>query len=549
MKKILLFSAILSSFMWFSSCDPENVIDNENKDTDTLDYVWDETKVIDVKLNNTSIECSSPNVSINGQNAVITKKGTYKLSGTLENGQIVVNASGIVRLLLNNVNITSQTTSAIYIADAKRAIIFLPEGTNNTITDGPNYVMTADSINSTIYSRDYMAIAGSGKLTVNANYNSAISSRDELIIESGDITVKSVGLGIKGKDYLIINGGKFNITSGGDGLKSDKDSTENEGFIEINNGEFDIISDQDAISAQTELRINNGTFRITTGGGSNFTADLISTKGLKSQDRITIENGGFTLDCADNIIDADNHLTINGGNFVLSSGNKPLDSDSTLTINGGTVQIIKSVKGISSHRIAVNGGLVTVLSRNDCMKASLGAELTTDDGSSISINGGMVTLSSDKGDALDSNGSILISGGAVTVQGSATKPDDAVSYRSTFKINGGSFYAAGATSLLPQTDSEQNSLAVSFSIIQPPGQIFCIQTEAGATVAVFKATRYSYFFMTSIPALQTGQTYHLYTGGTVTGTDMGGYYADGVYTPGTKKTTFTVSQKVTSIKL
>lgn len=549
MKKILLFSAILSSFMWFSSCDPENVIDDQGKDTDTLDYVWDETKVIDIKLNSTSIECNSTNVSINGQNAVITKKGTYKLSGTLENGQIVVNASGIVRLLLNNVNITSQTTSAIYVADAKRAIIFLPEGTNNTITDGPNYVMTADSINSTIYSRDYMAIAGSGKLTVNANYNSAISSRDELIIESGDITVNSVGLGIKGKDYLIINGGKFNIKSGGDGLKSDKDSTENEGFIEINNGEFDIVSDQDAISAQTELRINNGTFRITTGGGSNFTADLISTKGLKSQDRITIENGGFTLDCADNIIDADNHLTINGGNFVLSSGNKPLDSDSTLTINDGTVQIIKSVKGISSHRIAVNGGLVTVLSRNDCMKASLGAELTTDDGSSISINGGMVTLSSDKGDALDSNGSILISGGAVTVQGSATKPDDAVSYRSTFKINGGSFYAAGATSLLPQTDSEQNSLAVSFSIIQPPGQIFCIQTEAGATVAVFKATRYSYFFMTSIPALQTGQTYHLYTGGTVTGTDMGGYYADGVYTPGTKKTTFTVSQKVTSIKL
>ena len=124
MKKILLFSAILGSFLWFTSCDPENVIDNENKDTDTLDYVWDETKVIDVKLNNTSIECSSPNVSINGQNAVITKKGTYKLSGTLENGQIVVNASGIVRLLLNNVNITSQTTSAIYIADAKRAIIF-----------------------------------------------------------------------------------------------------------------------------------------------------------------------------------------------------------------------------------------------------------------------------------------------------------------------------------------------------------------------------------------------------------------------------------------
>lgn len=549
MHKLFLFSAILASVLWFSSCDPESVIDNPNDDTDTLDYVWDASKVIKVQLNNTTIECASPNVTISGQTAIITKKGTYELSGTLENGQIVVNSSGIVRLLLNNVDITSQSTSAIYIVDAKKAIVFLPAGTDNTISDGSNYVVTADSLNATIYSRDYLAIAGSGKLTVNANYSSGISSRDELIIESGDINVTSVGVAIKGKDYLIVNGGEFNIVSGGDGLQSDKDSTAGEGFVEINDGVFNIVSDKDGISAQTDLRIKNGTFTITTGGGSGFNSDTISAKGLKSQDKMFIDNGNFTLDCADNSIDADNHLLINGGTFVLSSVNKPLDSDSTMVINGGTVQILKAVKGISSHHITINGGLVSIVSRNDCMKASRGSELTTDDGSSIIINSGMVTLSSDKGDALDSNGSILISGGAIIVQGSATKPDDAVSYRSTFKVNGGSLYAAGATSYLPNADSQQNSLAVSFSIIQPPGQVFCVQTEAGVTVAVFKALRYSYFFMTSIPGLQTGQTYHLYTGGSVAGIDIGGYFVNGVYTAGTKKATFTVAQKITTLKL
>ncbi|MBN2765624.1 MAG: carbohydrate-binding domain-containing protein [Paludibacteraceae bacterium] len=548
MKKILLFTAVLSSFLWFSSCDPENVIDTDI-DSDTLDYVWDITKVIQIKLNETTVECASSNVTISGQTVVITKKGTYELSGSLQNGQIVVNSSGIVRLLLNNVNIHSESTSAIYIADAKRAVIYLNEGSENTISDGSNYLVTSDSLNATIFSRDYMAIAGSGKLLLNANYNGGIYSRDELIIESGEITVNSVGAAIKGKDYLIINGGKFKVTSGGDGFKSDKDSTDNEGYVHVNNGEFDIVSVKDAISAQSELYIKNGSFRITTGGGSDFNSELVSAKAIKSSHKIIIDNGGFSIDCADNAIDADNHLIINGGNFVLNSANKPLDSDSTLTINGGTVQIVKSVKGISSNHITVNGGLVSVASRNDCMKATLGAELTTDDGSSIVINSGMVTLNSEKGDALDSNGSILIAGGAIVVQGSATKPDDAISYRSTFKLNGGSMYAVGATSLLPQNNSLQNTLAVNFSIIQPPGQIFCIQTEGGVTVAVFKALRYSYFYMTSIPGLQTGQTYHLYTGGSVTGTDLGGFYVDGIYTPGSKKATFTISQKLTMLNL
>ena len=117
----------------------------------------------------------------------------------------------------------------------------LLDGTDNLIADGTSYVDTPDSLHAAIYSQDYWAIAGAGKLTVQGNYNGGIYSRDEIIIESGEIVVNSVGGAIKGRDYLVINGGKFDIRSGGDALKSDKTSNPKEGYITINGGEFTIV--------------------------------------------------------------------------------------------------------------------------------------------------------------------------------------------------------------------------------------------------------------------------------------------------------------------
>ena len=86
-----------------------------------------------------------------------------------------------------------------------------------------------------------------------------------------------------------------------------------------------------------------------------------------------------------------------------------------------------------------------MVSKNDCIKATLGTTLTTDDGSSVNIKGGTVLLSTEKGDALDSNGSIIVTSGILAIQGSQTSPDDAISYRSTCLVSGGILVAAGAT--------------------------------------------------------------------------------------------------------
>ena len=166
MKHPIIYISLLLFTLCFIACDPENVIVTKPVvDSDTLDYEWDSSKVIKITLNGTSISTDSKNVTVAGSTRTIIKKGTYELTGSLSNGQIIVNTSGVVRLLLNNVNITNTSTSPLFVFDAKKTILILPQGSDNTFTDGNNYTQTPDSLNATIYSKDYLAIFGTGKLT------------------------------------------------------------------------------------------------------------------------------------------------------------------------------------------------------------------------------------------------------------------------------------------------------------------------------------------------------------------------------------------------
>jgi hypothetical protein len=546
MKNIMWIFSFSFIFI-FTSCDPVDVL-NDPKDTDTLDYVWDASKVVKINFQGSKIDVDSKNVEVNGSKITIVSSGTYELSGTLTEGQIIVNSSGIVRLLMNNVHISNSTTAPIYIYDAKRAIIILPEGTNSTVSDGVDYIITADSLNSAIYSTDYLAIYGEGALTVNGNYNSAISSRDELIIESGTLNVSSVGPAIKGKDMLIINGGDFTINSSGDALKSDKEFVANEGFIEINGGKFNIVSLRDAITAVTDIRIKGGDFNITTGGGSEIERDTtISTKGIKCGNRIAISAGTFKVNSSDNAIDASNHLLISGGQFELSSSNKPLDSDSTLTFTAGKIDILKAVKGISSHKIYLLGGEVSVNSRNDCLKATLGQDLTTNDGSLIIIDGTNLYLDTEKGDALDSNGSIVINSGVVVVQGSSSLSDDAIKYRAGFNVVGGVVVASGGASYMPDNTSTLNSVGIKFNSLIVPGMYVNIQDELGKSILTYRLDKLAYYMVITHQDLKINSTYSVYTGGSAVGNEMNGFYPDAVYTPGVKKGSFTITQKTTRV--
>ena len=124
-----------------------------------------------------------------------------------------------------------------------------------------------------IYSDADLTITGSGSLTVNANYNDGITSKDDLYILSGNITVTSKDDALRGKDSLTVAGGTIKVTSGGDGLKSDQDSDTTKGYVNITGGTIEITSTGDGIQGETDVIITGGDTTIIAGGGASSGKD------------------------------------------------------------------------------------------------------------------------------------------------------------------------------------------------------------------------------------------------------------------------------------
>ena len=155
----------------------------------------DQLIVINIVLNGNSITVNpATGTIVAGSKVTITSAGTYKISGSLTNGQIIVDTADKerVQLILSNANISCSTNAPISIVDADKVIIILEENTKNYVTDGTSYVFpnAEDEPNAAIFSKSDLTIFGSGSLEVDANFNDGIASKDGLIIKSGTITSK-----------------------------------------------------------------------------------------------------------------------------------------------------------------------------------------------------------------------------------------------------------------------------------------------------------------------------------------------------------------------
>ncbi len=550
-----------------SSVYAENAEDHE----DSADYVWDSTSVVNITLNGNSITVNASGVAtVDGGKITITSAGTYRISGSLTDGQITVDTDDeeTIRLILNGVNIRCSTSSPIYILSAKKAIIILEENTANYVADSASYVLEAgeDEPNAAIFSKSDLTIFGSGSLNVNGNYNDGIASKDGLIIKSGTITVNAVDDGIRGKDYLVVKGGAVTLNVGGDGLKSDNADDSAKGYISVENGVINITSDGDAVDAETDIIISGGEISLTSGGGSNSVIySSTSAKGLKANVSITIDAGTITVNSADDAINSNEQVTINGGSFVISSGDDAFHADSSLTINGGDITIAKSFEGIESVIITINGGNIHIVSSDDGINGAGGNDASgftqgpgrgggrdqggfTNSGNCyLYINGGYIVVDA-TGDGIDVNGAIVMTDGYVIVNGPTSNANGALDHVS-FKITGGFLLAVGSSGMAqaPGTSSTQYSILLNFRSSMSAGTLINIQTSDGTVLFSFKPTKAYQSVVFSSATLTKGSTYNVYYGGSSTGTANDGLYLSGTYTPGTKYTTFTISSVTTTV--
>lgn len=556
-------------------------------DYDHDDYYtdWVESSSTKISLDGDSVSVSGSGVRVNRTTARIIAAGTYIISGTLENGRIVVDAGddSVVRLILDGADITSLTNAPVYIISADKVIITLVDGSCNYLADGDSYTYDdpgKNEPNAALFSKSDLTINGEGSLEVTASFNNGIQSKDSLVITGGNITVNAVNEGIKGKDNITIRSGSITIDAGGDGLQSTNDSVPEKGWIAIEGGTLNINAKKDGIQAETNVLISGGDISVISGTGSSDIdveidwrswwkefmnpsqekESVNSTKGIKAKINLTIKNGTINIDSADDALHSNGTLYIDSGIITLASGDDGIHADSAIDIAGGTIDITKSYEGIESNIITINDGSVRLVAGDDGFNAVNTTDNSTLDvfggwnmfdetiDSFLYINGGKIYIDAG-GDGIDVNGPIAMTSGYVIVNGPVYDINGALDYLGTFTVTDGFIVAAGSAGMAeaPSESSTQYSLMINFDSQLAAGTLFHIETQDGEELLTFAPSKIYQSMVVSSPELEKGETYVVYSGGSASGSSEDGIYTDGNYSPGTQVATFTITDKVTYI--
>ncbi|GAA3292747.1 carbohydrate-binding domain-containing protein [Arthrobacter citreus] len=476
----------------------------EDTHFDADDLTWDTDQEIRVDLGSDS---TADGVSVNGETVTITAAGTYRLSGSHADGQVVVAAGeeDVVRVILDGVNLASSSGSPFVAASANEVILYLEEGTSNTLSDAGAYADTADDApNAALYSTVDLTIAGTGALNVTGNAFDGIVSKDGLVLAAGDVTVNAVDEGIKGKDYLVLAGGRYNVTAGDDGVKSTNDEDENRGWLSVYGGELTVSSGDDAVKAETLLTVHGGTVKVSESVEGMEAAHIMINGGTiditASDDGINAA-GGSTTDTASTAED--------GGRFA---GEPPAMPEGAMP-GGGMPEGAMPGGGMGPG----------------------GGEMAVGD-YSIVVTGGNVTVNAD-GDGLDSNGNATVSGGTVTVHGPTNNGNGALDVNGTLAVDGGTLIAAGSAGMAqgPAATSAQSGVQLTWDTEVSPGTLIRLADAKGTVIASFTPLKETASLVYSSPGIAVGETYTAYTGGTEgsldgaeeAGSAVGGEYSQG----------------------
>lgn len=303
---------------------------------------------VTITLSDGASRADGAGVTVSGDTVTITAGGSYRVTGLLTNGQIVVNApEEKVVLALDGVSITCENSAAIYVIDAEKVILSLVSGSENALASTGEYIHTDDNtVDAAIFSKDDLTLKGSGALTVSSETGHGIVSKDELKIKSGTLTVAAAKKGMAANDLVEITGGDITIASGKHGIHCDEALT-------ISHGTVNITKSFEGLEAKT-IEISGGDISIAASDdGLNATDSASGTEadgwgwGFGGMDEaqegvyILISGGKLTVNASGDGLDSNGDLTITGGEVYISGptsdGDGALDYAGTGTITGGTL--------------------------------------------------------------------------------------------------------------------------------------------------------------------------------------------------------------------
>ena len=249
---------------------------------------YSEKDSILIELNGNTATSSSNSVLISDNTITITEEATYIITGTLDNGMIVVDAEDTAKLQLvfDNVSITNHTCAPLYILEADKVFVTLAKDTTNSLTNGSTFTsLDENNIDGVIFSKQDLTFNGSGSLTIDSPAGHGIVCMDDLVFTGGTYTINATSHGLDVNDSVrITDETNLTITAGKAGIHCENDDDTTLGFIYISNGVFTIDSEADSIHSASSITINGGDFEITSGDD-----------GFHADDALTITNGNINI--------------------------------------------------------------------------------------------------------------------------------------------------------------------------------------------------------------------------------------------------------------
>ena len=444
-----------------------------------------------IELNVAQPPLSNPAILVKDGRILITRGGTYRLTGQSDNGQIWVNTGDEkVTLQLDNIQLSNAYGSALYIEEAGDVDVELAPNSNNRFEDHNHSAEKEGEAkqNAPIYSKADLKITGAPQatLTVVGRYKDGIVSKDDLDIRRANISIETVDDGLYGQDSVDIRDSKILIKAGDDGIKADNEEREDKGFVHIEGSDIQIFAKDDGIKGVRKVDIYSGNIRVEE-----------SYEGIESRN-ITIHGGDIFVKAEDDAVNISDGSGANEPNFgervkgFFKGGERGEHPEGEM---GERPPRGERPEGQPGERPPHGGG-----------KAKVDGIMT--------ILGGRTHIQSG-GDGFDSNGDAMMSGGELFIEGPTSGRDGYIDVDGFFKLTGGRLFAMGSAGMA-QAPSDDST--------QPVIQINLESTYAkGATVTITNAESNQVFeqvmpmdfqsFTVSEPEFTLGQTYQVQING------------------------------------
>ncbi len=257
---------------------------------------------------------------------------------------------------------TAEGTTITINADDSAKVQLVLDGLTITNGNAPAiYVASADKvfITTAAGSTNTLSVTGEFAYSADQSADGAIYSKDDITLNGkGTLVVNSSANGVVGNDDVKVTGGSYQITAS-----------------------------NHAIKGNDSVAIADGTFKITAG------KDAIHSVNDDDQSK------GFVY--------------VKDGTFDITAASDGVEGDAFVKIDGGTLTI-DAEEGIEGSYVQINGGTIAIKATDDGINASVKSNVYN---TVLQINGGDVRVDMAQGDtdALDSNGSLIINGGTVTI--------------------------------------------------------------------------------------------------------------------------------------